>query len=348
MVCKVLGIDLFEDPGRRISVDEILEHRFFAGPIRELLPLRSIDYDEGTYVEDPSSEEYSKDIDDKERRHDQKNRVPNSRTHLKGITSDDPERPRYGDILQTRYPSSRPSKEPRRESRQTSRQTSGKNQIGLRTLLSEIGVAEDYQQLQQRVSNEWEADDFAPQRKSKDPGLDDHEGLQRPRKHMQSRRVSKDDYKGNVKPRRVSKEHHAPKQRVSSKESQHRRPSHQSDKTINSYTREKEAIYQVSESDENPRSRNPRGQSAPSPGEGLRNALGNLEHRIHRRASARDKPQSLDDVKNHGAEEGRAAGGKGFATLVEELVRPCSREEIRGTIPFLGGLLSCRRTETGF
>ena len=138
------------------------------------------------------------------------------------------------------------------------------------------------------------------------------------------------------------------KQRVSSKESQHRRPSHQSDKTLDSYTREKEAIYQVSESDDNPRARNSRGLSAPSPGEGLRNALGNLEHRIHRRASARDKPQSLDVVKNHGAEEGRAAGGKGFATLVEELVRPCSREEIRGTIPFLGGLLICRRTENGF
>ena len=205
-------------------------------------------------------------------------------------------------------------------------------------MLSEIGVAEDYQRLQQRVSNEWEADDFVPQRKSKDPGLDEHEGLQRTRKHIQSRRLSKDDYKENVKPRRVSKEHHAPKQRLSSKESQHRRPSHHSDKTINSYTREKEAIYQVSESDDNPCSRNPRGQSAPSPGEGLRNALGNLENRIHRRASGRDKPQSFDDGNNRGAEEGRVAGGKGFATLVEELVRPCSREEIRGTIPFLWGV----------
>jgi len=320
------------------------------GPIRELSPLRSMDYDEGTYVEDHTSEEYSRDIDDKERGHAKEDRAPNSRTHLKGMTSDDPDRPHYGDILQTRYPSSRPSREqPRRESRQTSRQTSGKSQIGLRTLLSEIGVAEDYQRLQ-RVSNEWEADDFVPQRKSKDHGIDDHEGQQRTRKHIQFRRVSKDDYKDNVKPQRVSKEHHGhgAKQRVSSKESQHRRPSHQSDKTLDSYTREKEAIYQVSESDDNPRARNSRGLSAPSPGEGLRNALGNLEHRIHRRASARDKPQSLDVVKNHGAEEGRAAGGKGFATLVEELVRPCSREEIRGTIPFLGGLLICRRTENGF
>jgi len=56
----------------------------------------------------------------------------------------------------------------------------------------------------------------------------------------------------------------------------------------------------------------------PSPGEGLRNALGNLENRLHRKHSNRTELNHNKRVN----ECQQSSSEKGFATLVEELVEP--------------------------
>jgi hypothetical protein len=78
----------------------------------------------------------------------------------------------------------------------------------------------------------------------------------------------------------------------------------------------------------------------PSPGEGLRNALGNLENRLHRKQTDRRTDLNPDKRVNKCQ---KSSSEKGFATLVEELVDP--RRSQKG-IPLRPALLMKQRTRS--
>jgi hypothetical protein len=100
------------------------------------------------------------------------------------------------------------------------------------------------------------------------------------------------------------------------------------DESLDSYARGKEAIYDrcLPERDrwKHDQPRDSEKMCKPSPGEGLRNALGNLETRLKNRAFGNSRPSSVNQQRE---DPDRTSGGKGFATLVEELVKPRRRDE---------------------
>lgn len=93
-----------------------------------------------------------------------------------------------------------------------------------------------------------------------------------------------------------------------------------------SYSAKKEATFEIHECEdefERERESDPRPQhlGRPSPGEGLRNALGNLDNRLHRKRSVgRTGSSHSKGVKG----DQNTPSEKGFATLVEELIQPRS------------------------
>jgi hypothetical protein len=233
----------------------------------------------------------------------------------------------------------------------------------LKTLLSEIGVSEEYRRRRQgkRISSAPESDYSAPapQRKSKDRETADYEPRRKASEDLLvPKRVSKEynkdiDTHGRVMKKMSSSGQNHPRQRKPSRgDPPDRRTSHRTERSVDSYTGEKEAIYQVSESDDQHHYRGrqttgpQQGMGAPSPGEGLRNALGNLETRINSGAlSGRDTELRVNET--HARQEIRRgrppSDGKGFATMVEELVKPCARNEMRGlTSTPRYNLLICR------
>lgn len=93
-----------------------------------------------------------------------------------------------------------------------------------------------------------------------------------------------------------------------------------------SYSAKKEAtfeFYENNDKDESSRDRKqgPRSEhlGKPSPGEGLRNALGNLDNRLHQKQSIEGTNLNRDRELKRGQ---KSSLEKGFATLVEELVQP--------------------------
>jgi hypothetical protein len=88
-----------------------------------------------------------------------------------------------------------------------------------------------------------------------------------------------------------------------------------------SYSRDKEAKFDLSENDINQKRnskplRHVGNLGNPSPGEGLRNALGNIENRLNGKQKSRKVSTNPPSRKQSNKETGE----KGFATLVEELV----------------------------
>jgi hypothetical protein len=96
---------------------------------------------------------------------------------------------------------------------------------------------------------------------------------------------------------------------------------------VDSQFREKQAVYNQYETEYSERrnlSRHQREIGKPSPGEGLRNALGNLETRLKTRNFGTSRQSSVNQQK-------KDSEPKGFATMVEELVKPRTRRAEKGT-----------------
>ena len=333
-----------QDPGRRISVHEMSEHRFFDGPIRELRALRNMEWDDGTYVEDQKSIEMNDGIYGKER---EKSDIPERILERKGSllplhvpkratnrdTVDDASKRKSKEVgVQARYPSRASSKSGVQfGSRQSSRQSSGRDHIGLRTLLSEIGVGEEYHR--REISRVGSSDEdrqlpgsngieYQLRRRSREDALLTQKSKEQAKENGIQTRVSHESVGGYDRPR------------VSSRDPRSHKTSHQMEVSEESYIGEKEAMHHTSSTSDIKWNRQPSQTHAvgvPSPGEGLRNALGNLENRIHLRVSTRDKI-SLDKKNERGNwEAGQSRGRKELPSLVEEPVKLCSRTNRLGT-----------------
>ena len=111
-----------------------------------------------------------------------------------------------------------------------------------------------------------------------------------------------------------------------------------------SYSGKKEATFELYESDDVEPAIEPETVPCPSrlgnasPGEGLRNALGNLENRLYRKQS--NGRTQLDRNKGGNKSE-KSSSEKGFATLVEELVEP---QRSQKGIPMRSAFLMKQRT----
>ena len=203
----------------------------------------------------------------------------------------------------------------------TERVGSGKRQIGLETLLEEIGV-EDYPHRrnsretvkeQRRISQESAKNAAGDYRRVSKEIVPVGRGfIPRPPRNPShpDRPQSVDDVPDQFQ-RHTS---------VDSLLDYHRRP-RERDPSIDSFSRKKEAIYDY-DSERNDRQfhNQPRypGGGKPSPGDGLRNALGNLETRLKRRTFGSSRESSANQ-QSEGSR--RSSEVKGFATMVEELVK---------------------------
>jgi hypothetical protein len=270
---------------RRISTFEILKHKFFDGPARMLVvPKRRLSVD-GSSIEE---ETYRN-----ENILPPKIAVPKRRLGLEHLDPSEPE------SLEERGSE---------EVKRTSRAGSGGHRVGLETLLEEIGVSDDYPR--RRISLEIPDDN--------------------------RRRNSRESAEGHI-PGRLSAEIRRCDRRISGNRQRHssvetvdnfHRESETRDESLDSYSRRKEAVYDQHHPERDGRKhdqpRYPEEMGKPSPGEGLRNALGNLETRLKNRAFGNSRQSSMNQQRE---DPRRASGRKGFATMVEELVKPRRRDE---------------------
>jgi hypothetical protein len=211
-----------------------LKHRFFEGPIRELLPAKR----ELTYTEERSVDE--------ETYHDNyalppRVSIPNGRA-ASGSKFDYRSNGHEGSSVDRQGPS---------------RRGSGKDPVGLRTVLEEIGVSEDYRR--RRSSREITSKDHLPSPIWRDCPYDGRDDNRFP---------SLNSGRGVYPQRQTSLD-------VGGKESH--RVSRQSEGSNDSYSQKKEAGFDYYKSDYKHKRRTNDGPYTKSPGEGLRSALGNLE-----------------------------------------------------------------------
>ena len=278
-----------KDPVDRISTMDILKHRFFNGPTQKLSPPESgLKYTQSTVEE----ETYT---DDRPLR-----TVSKQRRDHEGASS--------SVRLYTR-----PVRHPSREKR-----------VGLEKLLEEIGVSGEYQK--RRPSGVSVEEPNHPQLSSR------ISSNRRPSREISGRHLSGENTTGNKlqgeHSQAIEREYSSDNtedgsnRRQASRWNHHdnRRTSRGKNRSLDRYHGEKEARFDWHESDEqngNPIRRNePLGN--PSPGEGLRNALGNIENRLNSKIAKR---QSFASHEQRKKESRKGSGGKGFATLVEELVQ---------------------------
>jgi hypothetical protein len=280
-----------KDPVDRISTMDILKHRFFNGPTRELSPRENgLKPTQSTVEEETCADEK---ID------------PPLRTMLKQRQDNE-----GGGSWVSLY--TMPVRHPSQQSR-------GKR-VGLETLLEEIDVSSEYQKGRpSSVSVE------APNLRQASSRR------QRPSLPISGRHVSGENSNENKRhdaySDEIEREYPSENKEYGSNRRQTSRLYHHDNRctskgrhqSLDSHHAEKEARFDLYENDElkdNPNRRNePLGY--PSPGEGLRNALGNIENRLNNKTANRQSLTSHELVK----EARKRAGRKGFATLVEELVQ---------------------------
>lgn len=208
-----------------------------------------------------------------------------------------------------------------------SQQNSGKH-LGLKTLLEEIGVSDEYRRHHSETAP-WR---YAPIQMSKRTSIE--KPISRAIPSVYQRRCLSGESESDENWReRHSKGNEADHSSEGIKSGSHRQPtllknrhrdrrvSKEENWSPDSYSREKEAMFDQYESDINQKRNSdplPRNDARgnPSPGEGLRNALGNIENRLNENSRNKPAPRNQQRRKQSGKES-----GKGFATLVEELVQ---------------------------
>ena len=161
-----------------------------------------------------------------------------------------------------------------------SRRGSGRDPVGLRTVLEEIGVSEDYRR--RRRSRDIASNDHLPNQIWRERPYDEGDD---------KRSVSLDSMRSGPLLRHTLRD-------IGDKDT--RRVSHQSEGSNDSYSRKKEAGFDLYESDYKHQRRTevrPKQIDTKSPGEGLRSALGNLEAYMN-----------VPSVKNRHSSEARKAG----------------------------------------
>ena len=279
---------------------DILKHRFFNGPTRKLSPPENgLKYTQSTVKEETYTDE----------------KVPPSlRTVSKQLRG-------HEDAGSSVSLYARPVRHPSQRSR---------NKIfELETLLKEIGVSGEYQRRRTScVSVE-------------EPNRRRHVSSRissgrRASQAISGRNLSGENKTGNkwqgVCSPTIEREYSSDNtedgteygydQRQTSRWTHHdnRRTSKGNDRSLGSYHGEKEArfdLYEHIERNGNPILQNePLGN--PSPGEGLRNALGNIENRLNNKIAKR---QSVTRHEQRKKKSLKGSGGKGFDTLIEELIQ---------------------------
>ena len=280
-----------KDPVDRISTMDILKHRFFNGPTRELSPRKNGSKHTQSTVE---GETYADEKID-----------PPLRTILKQRQANE-----GGGSSVSLY--AIPVRHPPQQSRS--------KRVGLETLLEEIDVSSEYQK--GRPSSVSVEDPNLRQASSR---------RQRPSRLISGRPVSGENSNENKRhdaySQEIECEYSSENKEYGSNRRQTSRLYHHDNRctskgkhrSLDSHHAEKEAKFDLYGSDElkdNPSRRNER-LAHPSPGEGLRNALGNIENRLNIKTANRRSLTSHE----LGKESRKRFGGKGFATLVEELVQ---------------------------
>lgn len=254
-----------------------MKNRFFDGPIRELSPLRQ----RLTYIEEADVGE--------EIYHDDYLLPPKPSVSRRRSVS--------RDKLDTR---------PSVDVQHPSRRSSVRDRVGLRTVLEEIGVSDEYQ----------------GRRRSREIPAKDIRVTRRPRNSQEDEDQSRSVFDTSLKDYRLSR-HESPAINKGA-----RRISRQYEDSTDSYSRQKEAEFDIYEDDElrgkhhDPRHTNQ--VDTKSPGEGLRNALGNLGKYLNINAIKKRQPSAL---LNNGIHQSQQPLGRTRARTSSDA--QCSHESRR-------------------
>jgi hypothetical protein len=209
-----------------------------------------------------------------------------------------------------------------------SQQGTGK-QVRLGTLLDEIGLSDRYEGHYEeaapethsrktafkRISNRRLASRKIPncsQRRRTSSKESENENDLRPRSQVKELDSSSESAHSDAKQLDI----------LSKKYQYHHQIFREETGSSDSYSRDKEAKFDLSENNINQKRnskplRHVDNLGNPSPGEGLRNALGNIENRLN--GNQKNRRVSMNPPSRK--QSSKEAGEKGFATLVEELIQ---------------------------